>query len=146
MGYSTEFKGTLKFDGELVTSQLRYLKSILGEDVREHKEWWGLLEGRAEDLTYIDLELTPEWDGLRWSGAEKTYDLTEKTNLVIELMQQKWPNFVLTGQLEAQGEELDDRWIIAMVDGRAVHQDVAIVGKIVRCPDCGHKFELGKES
>lgn len=39
MGYSTEFKGELKFTTELTASQLAEVKKFLSEDCRSHSEW-----------------------------------------------------------------------------------------------------------
>ena len=50
MGYTTNFKGELKFTKELKASELAKLSSMLGEDCREHPEWD--YEG---PLYYIDL-------------------------------------------------------------------------------------------
>lgn len=109
MGYTTKFSGKLLFNHDLPISAIQKLRTILGEDCREHPEW-----GRT-DLTYIDLKIADELDGLEWDGSEKTYDLPEKVNLVIRLMHEAYPNFVLTGELLAQGEDIDDRWKLRMV-------------------------------
>lgn len=137
MGYSTEFTGELRFTSEATAKQLSALAGICGQDCRDHPEW------DARDLYYIDLELTQDFGGLRWSGAEKTYDLEKIVNLVLRVMRAQWPDFSLTGTLLAQGEEFDDRWQLVMgEDGQAHKVPVVLTGKIVTCPHCDRRFEL----
>lgn len=115
MGYTTEFRGQLYFKNELTGFQILRLKSFLGEDCRDHPEW-----GRT-DLTYIDLRITKDGTGIEWDGSEKTYDLVEKINLIIEEMNKDFP-FELVGNLLAQGEENDDNWIISIENGKAIEK------------------------
>lgn len=109
MGYTTKFKGELTFDIPLRFEQHIKLEKILGEDVREHPEW-----GVPEDLwmTYIDLEFTPDFNGLRWTGDEKTYGMEHIIPLIVRLMREDFPEFGLTGKLFAQGEEAGDVYYI----------------------------------
>ena len=137
MGYSTNFNGELRFTNEPTASQLAALKAMCGEDCREHPEW------NAKDLYYIDLELTDDFYGLQWNGAEKTYDLEKLVNVVLVEMRKKWPDFGLTGTLAAQGDDVDDRWALAIgEDGMAQKMKLAVTGKIVTCPHCEGRFEL----
>ena len=124
MGYSTDFRGTLEFTHELTASQLAYLNIILGEDCREHPEWQADINAVSDHkLDYIDLELATDFSGIRWNGAEKTYSMTECVNLIIRLMQKRWPDFGLEGKLEAQGEDWDDRWFLVVDGGTATRED-----------------------
>lgn len=136
MGYSTKFTGELKFAKELTATQLAALSAMMGEDCREHPEWG------AKDLYYIDLELNEDFSGLRWSGAEKTYGMEKCVNVVIGEMRKRWADFALTGQLNAQGEDVEDRWTLSIggPDGLAMKTKVPVVGQRITCPDCGHKF------
>lgn len=148
MGYDTQFKGELKFTTELTRNQLRKINTLLGEDCREHPEW------NRQDLTHIDLELseyfvglkgngsekTYDFVGLKWNGSEKTYDLVEKVNLIIEEMQKEFPNFGLTGELKAQGADIDDRWYLKIIDNKAIKVPVEVTGKKITCPHCGEEF------
>lgn len=137
MGYTTKFEGELRFTSELTAKQLAALNEMLGEDCRDHPEW------EAQDLYYIDLELTPDFGGVRWNGTEKTYGLEKLVNVVIKQMRKKWPDFGLTGSLLAQGEQFDDRWALSIgADGMAHKSKIAIVGQVVTCPHCERKFEL----
>jgi hypothetical protein len=140
MGYTTIFKGVLKFTNEITNKQLQKLQLILGGDCRQHPEW------HTNNLSYIDLRLTDDFEGVEWDGSEKTYDLPEKVNLVVELMRKDYPDFGLTGSLVAQGEDIEDRWILTFDNGEAVKRDTVIDGDVIECPDCGHRFILEKKA
>lgn len=141
MGYTTEFKGELKFTKELTATQLAELASMLGQDCRQHPEWG------TKDLYYIDLELTKDFSGIKWDGSEKTYGLENLVNVVIHQMRKKWPDFGLSGSLLAQGEEIGDIWQLTIGDdGLAKKVPVALAGRIVTCPHCDERFLLGEES
>lgn len=137
MGYNTRFDGELRFVTEPTATQLAKLKSMFGEDCRDHPEW------ETDGLYYIDLELTDDFCGLRWNGAEKTYDLDQLVNVVIAQMRMKWPDFGLIGSLTAQGEDVQDRWMLTIGDDGLAHKTkLGITGKIVTCPHCDKHFEL----
>ena len=81
--------------------------------------------------------------GLEWDGSEKTYGMTAIINMITHNMRQEFPHFQLSGQLEAQGESFDDRWVLVLDDSGIAHRaEVVITGTILECPDCGHKFQL----
>lgn len=91
------------------------------------------------DLTYIDLEITSEGDGLQWNCCEKTYDLVDKINLVIDLMRKEFPDFGLSGEMLAQGEERKDKWrILIDSSGYAVKTEREKKPKST-CPTCKGK-------
>jgi len=134
MGYTTQFKGTLKFKNELTLSQLGFLNSMLDEDCRKHPEW------EAPGLFYIDLKLTDDFSGLEWNGAEKTYDMHQLVNVVIKEMKKKYPDFELTGHLIAQGEDIEDIWKLNIKNGKAVREEILLDGEVIECPECNAKF------
>lgn len=136
MGYSTDFLGELKFTTDLTAKQLAKVKSFLGEDCRDHPEW------NTEDLFYVNLELLDDFSGLKWDGSEKTNDLDEIVNVVINEMRKEYPDFGLEGKLLAQGEELTDRWLLSIENGRAVKKKIELKGTKVTCPHCGEIFIL----
>ncbi len=139
MGYTTRFTGELKFTKELTASQLAHLKTILGEDVRDHREW-EIREGE-DGLYYIQFELTDKFDGIQWDGSEKFYGATTAANVVIREMRKVMPDFGLSGQLLAQGEDADDHWILRVgPDGYARKVKMKWIGECVECPECGHHF------
>ena len=131
MGYNTDFSGVLTYKNPITDEELEYLNTFMDEDCRDHPEW-----GRT-DLTWIDLMC--DEDGIQWNGSEKTYDLVEKINLIIDQMRKKFPGFELEGALEAKGEKFDDYWILDIEDGRAVMKTAKIVvnDEINYCPHCG---------
>ena len=137
MGYTTRFDGELKFTSEPSAKALAKLNAMMGEDCRAHRDW------NAAGLYYIDLELTKDFSGLKWNGAEKTYDLDKLVNVVIRVMRTEFPDFGLSGSLMAQGEDVEDRWVLTIgEDGWASKQKIAITGQRVKCPNCEHKFIL----
>lgn len=141
MGYNTKFKGELKFKTEITVQALGALNAMLGEDFRDHKEWAKF--GATDRLSYIDLKLTNKFDGLRWNNeTEKTYDLEKIVTAVIAIMRENYPDFSLTGSLNAQGEEAEDRWDLVMnAEGTiASKKKVPIPGTKTECPSCGHTF------
>jgi len=139
MGYNTRFSGTLKFATPVTVQMLAKLNTMLGEDANEIAN----PGTHGRDFGYIDLVVSKDFTGLEWdTGTEKTYYLEKSVNIVIAEMRKEWPEFSLTGQLTAQGEDMEDRWALVMEDGVAHKRKVAITGQRVKCPDCGHKFIL----
>lgn len=125
MGYSTDFSGQLLFTKELTVDELTEVSKFLGQDCREHPEWNAVTGGRQ--MTWIDLELTEDNKGLRWDGSEKTYDLTEKVQMIINEMRKKYPDFGLKGELIAQGEDSDDRWLLVCDGDSATLRELTVV-------------------
>lgn len=118
MGYNTSFEGRLNFNKNLPIAAISKLRTILGEDCRDHPEW------AKPDLTYIDLVLTEDMLGIQWSGVEKSYDMAEKVNLLIRLMKEDYPDFELTGELVAQGEDPRDAWKLKMVSNTVMTVEI----------------------
>lgn len=140
MGYTTKFRGELKFTTELTGKQLAKVKSFFGEDCRDHREW-------DCDGTYIDLEFNGDFTGIQWdSGTEKNSGMVDHINLIITEMRKEVPEFGLKGTMTAQGEQYDDRWSINIVDGKAVISEIIIKGHKVTCPHCDETFYLEQES
>lgn len=136
MGYNTRFRGTLKFTIQLTVPMLAKLNTFLGQDPRDHPEW-----GADRDIGYIDLVILKDFSGIEWdSGTEKTYGLEKSVNLITREMRKEFPEFGLTGELVAQGEAMEDRWVLVMEDGVAHKRKIAITGQRVKCPECSHKF------
>lgn len=136
MGYSTEFRGEFKFTKELTATQLAKLKSYLDEDCRDHPEW------NVPDLYYVNLELLDDFSGITWNGAEKTDDLTDYLNLIINGMKEIMSDFGLKGKMLCQGENIEDRYEIVIKDGLAVHIDTKPSGAKIICPHCEEEFYL----
>jgi hypothetical protein len=141
MGYTTTFEGKLTFTQTPTVEHLRALKAMIGEDARDHPDWGDV----PASFNYIDLDLTDELDGLQWSGAEKSYGMVDQVNFVLRRMRKEWPAFGLTGAMAAQGEEAEDAWTLAIVDGTAVRQPRVLPGTRVRCPECKHAFRVTED-
>jgi len=141
MGYSTDFKGELKFCYELSVSELSEVKKFFGEDCRDHGDWEGTL-----GLYYVDLEFLDDFSGVKWNGAEKTHDMVGVVNMITETMSRSYPDFCFNGKLLAQGEDLEDRWEL-VIDGNGVakRKDIVIPGSRVECPNCNCSFILETE-
>lgn len=144
MGYSTDFKGELKFKKELKATELAYLKTLLSKDRREigFEDDSKVYESDDEYWHHINLELTEDFSGLRWNYSEKTYDLNHIVNFVTKQMKKKFNDFELIGQLNAQGEDIEDRWTLLMENGVAKKIPVEIKGKRIECPLCEQEFIL----
>jgi len=140
MGYSTSFTGVLKFTSEPTTPQLKLLGTILGEDPSDHAEW---VHHSVGNVSYIQLEVARDYSGLQWDGTEKFYEAVNAVNLVLAVMREEFPDFGLSGELTAQGEDNDDRWrLVIGDDGRAKKVDVPLTGRKVICPHCRETFRL----
>ena len=105
MGYTTQFKGELKFGRDFSGSELSKLKSMLGEDCQDHPEW------KTNDLYRVDLELLDDFSGLKHDESEKTYSLEKIVNVVIKEMRKTVPDFSLVGKLLVTREKT------SMIDG-----------------------------
>lgn len=137
MGYSTQFTGRLNLVHPATPEQREALREMFGEDCRDHPEW------EAPGLYYIDLQLTADGQGIQWDGAEKTYDLDQLVNVVLREMRKRWPAFGLEGSMTAQGDEVSDRWSLAIgPDGMAHKLPLASTGCVVTCPHCQECFSL----
>lgn len=142
MWYSTDFSGTLTFNENTTLPMVAMVKQFLGEDCRDHPEWSEYTDADGWYLTFIDLEINSEMTWLQWDWSEKTYDLVEKVNLILSEVRKVYPDFWLSGELLAQGEEFDDRWRLVIEDGIAVRKDIISEWATVTCPHCWEKFTL----
>lgn len=143
MGYSTSFKGELKFKKELTASQLAFLKTFLGADRREigFADDCDAYVSKDEYWDHIDLELLDDFSGLKWNGAEKTYGLEYIINFITKHMRNKYNDFDLIGSLSAQGEEAEDRYVIDMEEGIAIKKELNVKCKEITCPNCEEKIK-----
>lgn len=135
MGYTTTFSGMLEFTKPLTKEEKEKLQTFMGADCREHPEW-GI---EHEYLTWIDLEIDENDEGLIWDGSEKTYDLPEKINMILRIMRTQFPTFNLKGTMYAQGEEWNDRWALTIENGWAVVKETFLSTEN-QCPNCGHIY------
>lgn len=140
MGYTTEFKGVLKFKNELKASELAYMKKFLGGDIRDHDEW-EKNEFSERLFCSIDLELTDDFSGIQWNGQEKSYKMKDQVNYIISQMRKISFDFGLVGKFAAQGEDVEDRWeLIINENGYADAIKLETTGRKIQCPHCGEYF------
>jgi hypothetical protein len=142
MGYTTQFEGVLKFKHPLSVEQDAFLRTICSGDLQhtdDHPEWVKPEKYRG----YIQLEIAKDQSGIKWDGGEKFYDAVDAVNTVVMTMQAKFPDFGLEGEMLAQGEEIRDRWILAIEDGRAVERSIDL-GSSYECPHCREEFLLSE--
>jgi len=145
MGYTTDFEGILKFKNDLSNLDLAYLNTFLGNDRRDlgYNDDSIYENGKYGSYWYhIDLELAEDFSGIQWNGTEKCYDMEHIINFITDKMREKNPEFELTGELLAQGEDIEDRWRLVMVDGRATKVDFPKAGHKITCPNCEEQFFL----
>jgi hypothetical protein len=134
MGYTTKFVGKLSFSDKVSVSEVREVQKWCGIDIREAEP------ERKHTWSYLQFEVTKELDGLQWDQGEKFYGAVDALNWLVSKVREKFPKFTLNGILDAQGEEVMDRWKLVCKDGVAVTEDCPPTGMIVRCPDCGCSF------
>ena len=135
MAYTTYYEGVLEFKMELRTEQYKHLHTILGENCRDHPEWG------TNGLSWINFTLTPGFEGLEWDGSEDSHDMIGQANLIITEMRKIMPQFMLSCQLLAQGDEPRDRWLLKINDhGWAEREIVPVPDDLIVCPQCHHRF------
>lgn len=140
MGYSTKYRGVLKFACDPTIKDLARLNEILGEDCREHPQWGC---DPKDYLSYVDIVIAKDMSGLEWdSGTEKTSPMDKLVNVVIREMRKTMPSFALTGEMLAQGEDIEDRWICRIGEDGFAHRIENKRTGIVRCPECRHVFDV----
>lgn len=133
MGYNTEFKGELKFVKPLTGPQLAELNRYIN----------GTAIMIDNGSYYSDLVLLDDFSGLRWNDeTEKTYKLVEIINWLID----KFDFLELEGELLAQGEDHEDRWKLAIKNGKAIRIDYPRTGMKITCPICDGEFVLEDQS
>lgn len=141
MGYTTKFSGVLKFTAALNEEQNTFLRSMFSLDSDScMKDGWICPHGEP---AYIQLCLSPALDGIQWDYSEKFYNATEAVNFIIDNMRRIMPEFGLSGELLAQGEEVGDVWKLAIgEDGFAHHVEIPLSGQKIKCPHCHAEFIL----
>ena len=136
MGYNTNFDGILKFKHEPTGKELAKLKTILGQDCRNHKEW------ETDCTDSIDLMLTDDFSGVTWDESEKTYNLDKSINILTTQMRKKYSNFCLQGTLTAVNDYGEHFKIILDENGFAECFVSPVLGDDIECPCCKEKFIL----
>lgn len=142
MGYTTKFEGELRFTSDVTGSQLAFLRSLFWKSDRDEPGMWAE-HSPDTDGGYIQFEITKDFTGIQWDGSEKFYDAVGAVNVIVGEMRKMWPDFGLSGHLDAQGENFEDRWqLVIDEDGRAFRRENPRTGQIGTCPRCDHTFEI----
>jgi len=141
MGYTTTFVGALEFTHELKASEIAHLSKILGIDFREAPQNLGR-DFLTQDLGQyaIDLKFTKDYSGLEWDGHEKSEAMANQVEFVIAYMRDTFSDFGLKGQMKAQGEDVDDTWVLHMENGKVITTPIPHIGEKIQCPHCGEYF------
>ena len=107
--------GKLYFTTDMTDQMFDKLNEYLGEDCRVHNDW------DSGKMTWIDLQITEDYKGLEFSYCEKSYDMRNKIQFVINEMRKYCEDFGLKGIMLAQGEDMMDRYNI-IVNNDKVYQ------------------------
>lgn len=134
MGYSTSFTGHVTVTPPLNGPEMDYLRRFANKDHRKDSGMPGY---------HCDWVPTDDGLGIQWSGMEKFYDSVEWMQYLIDTFLKPGstlstellapvevrtydPAFgyftfdhVVSGRIEAQGDDADDRWTLAVVDNVA---------------------------
>jgi hypothetical protein len=138
---NVQYRGILKMEPDLKASHLKHLTQFLGKDIRNFPNWEK--NEYYHKLHYsIDLELTPDFEGLRWNGDIRTCEMIPQINYLITQMKETCPEFKLLGKFELHeigkgkiGEIVFDE------NGFAKElKDIPPSGQEITCPHCKQTF------
>jgi hypothetical protein len=104
MGYSTDFMGALQCTPELKIKQAAEINEF-SEDRHDRPGFPGI---------WCQWIINDEGE-LVWDGGEKFYNYVEWLKYLIENYFQPW-GVLLNGEIEWQGESMEDRGMIVVVD------------------------------
>ena len=115
MGYTTTFEGHISIGEPLLAKTLERL-DFLGEDSRDNV----YLKQMGAPQGYCQWVLRPdpndyELQCLKWDGEEKFYDSLEWMQFIVETV---LTDYTCNGVIEAQGEELSDRWLLVVENSK----------------------------
>ena len=143
MGYTTEFRGKLNLNKELDADTFAIIKGLnetrrmkrkvdakYGMEGEFYFEGSGYC-GQGDEPNIINHNeppktqpglwchwmSTPDKKAIEWDGGEKFYDYVEWLEYLIERVLGP-KGYTLTGKLKFQGEEMDDRGLIVVVDNK----------------------------
>jgi hypothetical protein len=111
MGYTTDFRGILKFDKKLTDKQVKEYREF--QDMR-HEDGY-----KEKPSIWLQWEIL-EYDGeftLGHDGGEKFYNYVEWLDYVIEHFFKKW-GVVVNGTIQWRGEEWDDMGTMVVRDNK----------------------------
>lgn len=133
MGYSTDFHGKLEIEPPLNEAEIAFLTRFFDADQSRDRQWGNSDLPEYIDFTppdysnYCDLTVTVDGKYLQWNGSEKTYQLEQWVQIVIDHFlspnakaKEKFPlleaNHIVNGTLLAQGEDIKDRWKLVVTN------------------------------
>lgn len=148
MGYTTAFEGQVAIEPPLNAAEVAYLRDF-AESRRHHRPegpystrdyLFGDLDSKdlnrphdEQPSLWCNWEPTDDGTGIRWNGAEKFYDATKWMQYLIdhflkpEGAAKGQPGFekftfnhVVSGVIQAQGDDPDDQWELLVLDNEAV--------------------------
>lgn len=106
MGYNTNFEGVICINPPLDHGQVTRINEFCAErhggNVHPHPGFPGFW------CCYV---VSEDGKGIGWDGTEKSYDMEDWLPILIEQFFAPW-GCTLYGELWAQGERRDDRWIL----------------------------------
>jgi hypothetical protein len=103
MGYTTEFRGRLKF-----SRQLTEVESAVMHELAETRHGGNIAEDPAFPGYYCQWIVTGDRKYLEWDGGEKFYNYIEWLNHIIDRHLEPW-GVTVTGTIRWQGEERNDK-------------------------------------
>jgi hypothetical protein len=150
MGYTTEFKGQIKVEPPLSEEEAKFLEAFSktrhmergrgpyyvdsayghgdNDDVADYNQ-----NGRGQPGLWCHWVATEDRSALEWDGGEKFYDPEEWMRYLIDHFLK--PGHIaplpflgqhtLNGSILAQGEDIEDRWRLNVIDNIVSREDLA---------------------
>lgn len=112
MGYNTDFEGAMTLTPELTTAQTNIINKFCEQ---RHGGNMDVHEGMPGFWCNWETDGTK----LFWNGAEKSYDMPEWLELLIEEFFSGW-GVKVTGKMLAQGERREDRWTMEVGEDQKI--------------------------
>ena len=81
---------------------------------------------------------TDDLKGIEWDQGEKFYEYVTWLEYIIEHFLKPW-GYVLSGSVEFQGEQFDDRGLIVVQDNDVGTTEATYEDDVCTCPSCGYE-------
>ena len=132
MGYTTEFSGSIAVKPVLTEDHASALLAF-SEERHEGSQFpgywcnWEPIEAfRTYRSTTGKTVMNREYGAaIAWNNAEKFYDSEVWMKYIIDEYLSPW-GYTLTGTIEAQGEDPEDRWRLLVEDNRVFTQQATV--------------------
>ena len=172
MGYTTDFIGKIKIEPCLSAEEITFLNKFNGTrrmacaqgpyyvdrggfKGQDHKDPSVTNYNSApagQPGLWCNWEATEDGQYIQWDGGEKFYSSLEWMQYLIDhfighspIAKSELPflqHHSLSGRIEAQGEDYNDRWLLVVEDNLASQVDHPRLGDEVTCPHCEEVFRL----